>query len=251
MSDSKQGITLKNVHKTFPPDVKVVDGINLEIEGGKLTALIGPSGCGKTTLLRMIGGFFEPDQGEITLSSEMGSIGVCFQEPRLLPWRNVRANVGLPLELGGVAKAERSKAVDAAIDLVGLTDASQRIPAELSGGMSMRAALARSLVTDPELLLLDEPFGGLDEVTRLRIDEDVSKLLQTRDVTVLLVTHSITEAVFLADEVVVLSDRPASIVDRFTVDFESRDANLRSTPEFAEISARIYKALRSGMRTDS
>jgi len=247
MIGSATGVTLKNLHKVFEPDVTVVDGLDLTIESGKFTALLGPSGCGKTTILRMIGGLEEPDLGEIGFSSESPTTAFCFQEPRLLPWRSVRGNVGLPLELAKVGKPARSAAVDAAIDLVGLADAAQRLPAALSGGMRMRTALARSLVTDPGLLLLDEPFASLDEVTRFRLDEEVSRLVRSRDATVLIVTHSIAEAVFLADEVVVLSDRPARIMGRFNVDFAVRNVGLRVTPAFAEISSRVYEALRSGM----
>lgn len=251
MSGSALGITLRNIHKTFAPDVTVLDGLDLKIEAGKFTALIGPSGCGKTTILRMIGGLESPDKGEIEFSSTSQATGFCFQEPRLLPWRSVRGNVGLPLELAQVGTQDRSAAVDAAIELVGLTDATDRLPAALSGGMQMRTALARSLVMDPGLLLLDEPFGSLDEVTRFRLDEDVSRLMSAREVTVLLVTHSISEAVFLADEIVVLSNRPANIVDRFDVNFEHRDKDLRVTPAFAEVSARVYEALRTGTENPS
>jgi len=248
MSRSATGVTLRNIHKAFDPDVTVANGIDLAIEPGKFTALLGPSGCGKTTLLRMVGGLVEPDQGEIEFTTGSPTKGFCFQEPRLLPWRNVRGNIGLPLELENVDEPGRSKAVDAVIDLVGLGDAADRLPAALSGGMQMRTALARSLVASPGLLLLDEPFAALDEVTRFRLDEEVSRLVRARDVTVLMVTHSIAEAVFLADDVVVLSSRPARVVERFEVDFAIRDVGLRMTPAFAEISSRVYEALRSGTK---
>ena len=246
MARPMTGISLKNVRKVFPPDVAVVDGLDLEIQPGKFTVLIGPSGCGKTTILRMIGGLVDRGAGEITFSSGTPTTGFCFQEPRLLPWRSVRSNVGLPLELARASHSQRTQAVDEAMKLVGLSDASDRLPSALSGGMMMRTALARSLVMNPDLLLLDEPFGSLDEVTRFRLDEEVSSLVRERGVTVLLVTHSISEAVFLADEIVVLSSRPARIVDRFEVNFDVRDAELRMKPEFAELSGRVYESLLSG-----
>ena len=246
MKSPATGVTIKQVSKGFEPGVAVVDSLDLELAAGRFTVLIGPSGCGKTTVLRMVGGLIEPCAGEITYTSTRPTMGFCFQEPRLLPWRSVRSNVGLPLELNGEDSSARRDAVDAALALVGLSGAAELLPAALSGGMKMRTALARSLVNDPGLLLLDEPFGALDEVTRFRLDEDVSSLLRNREVTVLLVTHSIAEAVFLADEIVVLSSRPARIVERFEVDFQTRDAQLRMTPAFAEMSGRVYEALQSG-----
>ena len=240
-------IRFKGATKKFG-SIDALAPLDLEIGDGEWLGVFGRNGSGKTTLLRMGGGLVEPDRGEIEFTSGSPTKGRCFQEPRLLPWRNVRGNIGLPLELEKVEDPERSKAVEAVIDLVGLADAADRLPAALSGGMQMRTALARSLVASPGLLLLDEPFAALDEVTRFRLDEEVSRLVRARDVAVLMVTHSIAEAVFLADDVVVLSSRPARVVERFEVDFAIRDVGLRMTPAFAEISSRVYEALRSGTK---
>lgn len=240
-------IDLDGVSKVYAGGVSAVDGIDLSIAGGRVTALLGPTGCGKTTILRMIGGLVPPTSGAIACSKPEPVIGYCFQEPRLLPWRTVERNVGLPLELQGVDPETRGHAVASVLQLVRLADAADRLPAALSGGMRMRASLARALVSNPELLLLDEPFGALDEVTRYRLDEEVAELVRRTAMTVLLVTHSITEAVLLADEVVVLSPQPCRIVERFKVDFVDRDAELRGRPEFTSLVARVYDSLRSAM----
>ena len=199
MNSSKSvSIHLQGVGKIFPGEVEAVRNVDLSISSGRVVALLGPTGCGKTTILRMIGGLEEPTSGMVRCDPKDSVVGYCFQEPRLLPWRTVRRNVGLPLELQGVAESQRDKVIDSVLGMVGLQDASDRFPAALSGGMQMRTSLARSLVCEPELLLLDEPFAALDEVTRLRLDEEVSALVRRRGITTLIVTHSITEAVFIA-----------------------------------------------------
>ncbi|MCH2178067.1 MAG: ABC transporter ATP-binding protein [Mariniblastus sp.] len=238
-------VILRDVVKRFDGDVDVVDHLNLEISAGHFVVLLGPTGCGKTTVLRMVGGLEQPDQGQIDFSQAVPQTSFCFQEPRLLPWRTVEQNVVLPLELA--KQTETDRRVREVLELVGLTDAAQRLPAALSGGMKMRTSLARALVADPKLLLLDEPFGALDEVTRFRLDEDVARLMRDRETTVLMVTHSIQEAVFLADEVIVLSSRPACIVKRFQIDFGERVPELRATPEFAAMTSEIYQSLLAGM----
>ena len=245
MAETTPGIQLNQLSKSFDGNINVIDHLELEIPAGKFVAVLGPTGCGKTTMLRMIGGLESPDEGTITFTKSDPQIAFCFQEPRLLPWRNVASNIRLPLEIEGIPDA--GPRVDKVLDLVGLAPAATRMPAALSGGMKMRTSLARALVSKPNLLLLDEPFGALDEVTRYRLDEDVAKLIRNRHTTTLLVTHSITEAVFLADEVVVLSSAPASIVDRFPIEFDERIPKLRIDPEFSKMTARIYEALRSGM----
>jgi NitT/TauT family transport system ATP-binding protein len=240
-------LRLADVHRTFPGGIEAVAGVSLELAPGRLTAVVGPTGCGKSTLLRLAGGLDQPTAGDVERQPADEPLGFCFQEPRLLPWRNVLANVELPLELAGVPAATRRAQARRALSLVGLDDAQARHPRELSGGMRMRAALARAVVGRPGLLLLDEPFAALDEVTRFQLDEELDRLRRREGASALLITHSIQEAVFLADEVVVLTPRPARVVARFAVPFATRDASLRSTPELALLTAQVHAALRQGM----
>ncbi|MEY3022203.1 MAG: hypothetical protein RIS86_1401 [Planctomycetota bacterium] len=212
-------------------DVAAVDGVDLSIEAGSFVAFAGPSGCGKTTLLRMIGALDAPDAGSIELRGAAGGTGICFQEPRLLPWRTTRENVALPLELAGVARAERLARADDALRLVRLDDAHARHPDQLSGGMRMRAAIARALVARPRLLLLDEPFGALDEVTRQELDAELRALWERERLTIVLVTHSLPEAVFLAERVVVFSPRPARVVADLATPALARDRAAWTDPE--------------------
>ncbi len=239
-------VRLHGVQKIFPGGVEAVAAMDLELSPGRVTALLGPTGCGKSTLLRLIGGVETPTAGSIEIEPEP-RIGFCFQEPRLLPWRSVRRNVALPLELAGASSDSCRIEADRRLEMVGLGDAAEFLPAALSGGMRMRAAVARAFIADPNLLLLDEPFAALDEVTRLRLDEEVASLVRKRSITALLVTHSIAEAVFLADEVVVLSPRPARILDRFAIPFDERNAALRGQEGFARLQSRIYDVLLAGM----
>ncbi|MCE2882805.1 MAG: ABC transporter ATP-binding protein [Planctomycetaceae bacterium] len=208
-TDHAFALDLHAVSRVFGA-VAAVEDVDLAVPARSFTALVGPSGCGKTTLLRMMGGLDAPSSG--SLARAEGATGFCFQEPRLLPWRTLLENVALPLELAGVAATERrARALDA-LALVRLADASSRFPHQLSGGMKMRASIARALVSRPRLLLLDEPFGALDEVTRHELDLELRALWERERFTAVIVTHSMPEAVFLADRVVVFSPRPARIV---------------------------------------
>ncbi len=244
-------VELAGVHRTFRSDregeVQALAGIDLAVEASSFVALLGPSGCGKSTLLRVIAGLDLPDRGEVRRSEPHARIAMVFQDANLLPWRDVRANAELPLELLGQPAAERRAAAEEALARVGLADAMRRYPAELSGGMRMRASLARALVTQPRLLLLDEPFAALDELTRMALDDELRRLWRESGLTVVFVTHSIAEAAYLAQRVVVLSRRPARIVlDRAVALPEARDAALRAEPAFARETGVLLDALRHG-----
>jgi NitT/TauT family transport system ATP-binding protein len=246
---SGMALRLRGVRRVFDPDVVAVDGVDLEVPAGQFLAILGPSGCGKSTLLRLVAGLDRADGGEVKLDgTRVGhEIAYVFQDAHLLPWRNVLHNVDLPLELMGVGRDARDAAARKAIEQVGLADAIQRYPAELSGGMRMRVSLARAIVTDPKILLLDEPFAALDEITRHRLDEQLRALWQRRGMTVLFVTHSTAEAVFLAERAVVLSARPARVVGDYAIDLPTqRTAMLRGEAIFAEHTRVLYEALRKG-----
>src|SRR4051812_43698555 len=239
-------IQLQGIARTFPGGVEAVRAMDLQIARGEFLAMIGPSGCGKSTLLRMIAGLDEPTAG-IVRGIDPQRIAYVFQDAHLLPWRNVVRNVALPLELRGVAKAERIERAMMAIERVGLSDAARRYPAQLSGGMRMRVSLARALVTDPTLLLLDEPFAALDEITRQQLDEQLRALWASRKMTVLFVTHSINEAAFLADRAIVLTRRPARVaIDHRLSLPEERIAELRGEASFARECGILLTALKRG-----
>ena len=226
-------IEISGVRRTFAGGLTAVQNLDLQIPAGQFTALLGPSGCGKSTLLRMIAGLDRPDAG--TIQTRTDKIAYVFQDAHLLPWRSVLRNVALPLELQGVAKPDRLAAARDAIAQVGLSDFSKHYPAQLSGGMRMRVSLARALVTEPDLLLLDEPFAALDEITRAHLDEQLRELWRSRAMTVIFVTHSITEAAFLAERAVVFTRRPARIVIDHPIDLPARDykTGLRGEAGFA------------------
>lgn len=251
------GISLAGVRRIFPGGILAVGGVDCEIKAGSFVAFIGPSGCGKSTLLRLIAGLDAPSEGSVRVDSESSvsttikntkkSIAFVFQDAHLLPWRTVLDNAALPLELAGINRKERRARAREALSDVGLSNAETRMPAELSGGMRMRVSIARALVTHPSLLLMDEPFGALDELTRNRLDEKLLALWEERKMTVLFVTHSISEAVFLAQRVLVFSPLPARIVHDHSIDFQSeRNARLRAEPQFARHVLALHEALEQG-----
>jgi NitT/TauT family transport system ATP-binding protein len=232
-------------------DVVAVAGIDLAAAPGEFVAILGPSGCGKSTLLRMIAGLETLDAGAIEIhgDAQRRHVAYVFQDAHLLPWRSVLENVALPLELQGRAAGERRDAAARAIAAVGLADAMRRHPAQLSGGMRMRVSLARALVTQPRLLLLDEPFAALDEITRQELDDQLRALWAATGMTVLFVTHSIAEAAFLAERAIVLTRRPARTVLDHRLELPAqRAASLRGDPRFAAETAVLLEALQRGNR---
>jgi NitT/TauT family transport system ATP-binding protein len=266
----ESGLTVRvqGARRVFPGGVEAVGGVSLDVPPGELCALLGPSGCGKSTLLRLVAGLERPDAGTVELVRPAGAAGVAagpgasgpvvpgpgegarhtlafvFQDAHLLPWRTVLDNVALPLELSGAPAAERRAVARATLERVGLADAALRVPAELSGGMRMRASLARALVTSPRLLLLDEPFAALDELSRHRLDDMLRRLWLDLGVTILFVTHSISEAVYLAERAVVFSKRPARLVADVRIDLpRERTADLRADPAFARASRELLARL--------
>lgn len=243
-------LQLHAVHRAFPGGVVAVEKMDLNIQAGEFVSILGPSGCGKSTLLRIIAGLDQPTSGELSIGNQAPiSKAFVFQDAHLIPWRTVLTNVALPLELMGVARDERLFQAGKELIRVGLGDALHRYPAQLSGGMRMRASLARALVTNPNLLLLDEPFAALDEITRQQLDEQLHQLWRERKMTVLFVTHSIIEAAFLAQRAIVLTRRPARTVIDHTLGLpEQRSATLRTAPEFSVQMRILFDALQQGER---
>jgi NitT/TauT family transport system ATP-binding protein len=235
-------ITVENLRVRYPNGTLAIDDLSLRVTPGEFVAIVGPSGCGKSTLLRAIAGLVRPTEG--TIVRKCDSIGFVFQDPTLLPWRNVRRNVELVGELLGLERAtRRARALDA-IARVGLTEFGNARPATLSGGMRMRASVARALVTRPALLLFDEPFAGVDELSRARLGEDLLELREADRFTGLVVTHSVAEAVFLADRVVVMSERPGRVAGEVRVPFGSaRPPAIRFEPRFTDVAARVHALL--------
>jgi NitT/TauT family transport system ATP-binding protein len=213
-------LEIRDVGVSFPQGREHLDalaGVKLKVEAGQIVALIGPNGSGKSTLLRVLAGLLRPDRGAATIDGDLITapdprIGLVFQEPRLLPWRSAERNIAYPLELVGWARDRREARVAELLDLVDLRTVANLVPDRLSGGMRQRAALARSLALEPRVLLLDEPFSALDELTRERLNLELLGLWAGTSTTIVVVTHSIQEAIFLADRVVVLSERPGRVV---------------------------------------
>ena len=238
-------VDIENVERRFPDTGQVVERLSTTIASGEFLSLLGPSGCGKSTLLRMIAGLDTPDSGKIQVQAGDRRFfrGFVFQESHLLPWRSVLDNAALPLQLMGTPKGEARERARAALAKVGLTDALGRYPSQLSGGMKMRVSVARALVAEPSLLLLDEPFAALDEHIRHRLQEELRGLWESLKMTVVFVTHSVSEAVFLSDRAIVLSRRPARVLlDRKLELPAKRDAKLRTAPELLREVERLTAA---------
>ncbi|MEO8158008.1 MAG: ABC transporter ATP-binding protein [Betaproteobacteria bacterium] len=243
-------VDIRGASKTYPNGTRALEPIDLTVREGEFVTIVGPSGCGKSTLLRLIAGLSAPSTGDISLSPGFTPprLAYVFQSPTLMPWANVRANVRLPLDLAGMARSEAEQATDHVLDLVGLQECARAFPRELSGGMQMRVSIARALATGPRLLLMDEPFGALDEITRNRLDREISELSARENLTVLFVTHSIYEAVFLSSRVLVMSPRPGHIAGEVAIDApRPRRAAFRNMPEFFARSAQLSEMLGAAM----
>jgi NitT/TauT family transport system ATP-binding protein len=236
-------LSFDRVEMTFPDGTYALAPTTFTVDAGEFVTVVGPSGCGKSTLLRIASGLTRHTGG--TVDVDRASVGYVFQDATLLQWRNVRRNVELLAELEGMSGAERRSRVDEAIELVGLGGFETKYPKQLSGGMRMRASLARSLVLDPNVFLFDEPFGALDEITREYLNDELLRLFQSKGFASLFITHSIAEAVFLSTRVLVMSARPGTIVGDFDVPFPyPRSPDLRFEAEFARLSGDVSHALR-------
>ncbi len=246
VSLSKTGtgtLVFDRVAMTFPDGTRALSDVSFDVDPGEFVTIVGPSGCGKSTLLRIASGLAHQSDGTITV--DRSSLGYVFQDATLLPWRTVRKNVELFAELQKVPSGERRHLAQAAIDLVGLSGFESKYPKQLSGGMKMRASLARSLVLHPKVFLFDEPFGALDEISRERLNSELLRLFQLEGFAGLFITHSISEAVYLSTRVLVMSARPGTIVQSFEVPFPyPRAHELRFHPDFAELCGEISAALR-------
>ena len=210
-------VRLRDVSRVFTNGVQALGGASLDIEAGEFLSVLGPSGCGKSTLLRLIAGLAEPTAGTIDWPQGKPDLGFVFQEPTLMPWTTAVANVALPLKLRGVARSERDTRAAEALAGVGLRGFEKSYPRELSGGMKMRVSIARALVTGPRLLLMDEPFAALDEITRRRLNTDLLELWQRTRFTAVFVTHSVFESVFLSQRIVVMSARPGRVRSQLVI----------------------------------
>jgi NitT/TauT family transport system ATP-binding protein len=243
-SDRAARIVFASITKRFETGTLAVDEANLSIADGDFVAVVGPSGCGKSTLLRMAAGLEQPTSGSVSLTTD--SVGFIFQEPTLLPWRSVRANVELCAELSGSDRTHTKERAAQSIAAVGLDQFADQLPKTLSGGMKMRVSMARALTLSPEVLLLDEPFGALDEMTRLDMQVELQRLYTRGGFTAMFVTHSVPEAVYLANRVVVMTPRPGRIAGVVDVDFaypraEELRFDARFTDYVAEVSALLHR----------
>ncbi|MFH1343164.1 MAG: ABC transporter ATP-binding protein [Pseudomonadota bacterium] len=243
-------VSLRGVTKVYDNGVAALGPLDLDVRKGEFVSLLGPSGCGKSTALRLIAGLSAPTSGSVGVARAASadgaghSIGFVFQEPTLMPWATVQENVRLPLKLSRVPAAQAAGRVSAALTQVGLADFADAFPRELSGGMKMRVSLARALVTDPDILLMDEPFAALDEITRFRLNNDLLALWRDLRKTVIFVTHSVFESVYLSQRVIVMTARPGRIGAEFQIDApEPRAEEFRTSADYAGYCRRVSGAL--------
>ncbi|TDP44439.1 ABC transporter ATP-binding protein [Zavarzinia compransoris] len=240
-------LKVRDVARRFSSGTLALQGVDLAVERGEFLSLLGPSGCGKSTLLRLIMGLEAPDAGAVEWGRLRPRIGVVFQEPTLMPWASVLDNVALPLRLQGQGRDERQRAARAAIDLVGLGGFERAVPRELSGGMRMRVSIARAFAGKPELLLMDEPFAALDEITRLRLDDELQALARDQGLTVLFVTHSVFESVYLSTRIAVMSPRPGRITASLPIERTATGAAFRASADYARQCGAVSAILAEAM----
>jgi NitT/TauT family transport system ATP-binding protein len=244
---------LRGIGKTFAGGVAALGGLDLDVREGEFVSLLGPSGCGKSTALRIIAGLSEPTQGTVAWAGaadeQAKDIGFVFQEPTLMPWATVFGNVFLPLKLAGANRAETAPRVLDMLARVGLREFAEAYPRQLSGGMRMRVSIARALVTAPRVLLMDEPFAALDEITRFKLNDDLIALWRELRMTVVFVTHSVFESVYLSQRVVVMSARPGRIASELSIDTPARDSGFRTSAEYAGYCRIASEALGRAMKT--
>jgi NitT/TauT family transport system ATP-binding protein len=241
-------VTCRDISKRFASGTVALSGATLDVFEHQFLSLLGPSGCGKSTLLRLIAGLSEPSSGSIDWPAGRSSLSFVFQEPTLMPWATALSNVMLPLRLAGVARDERAERATAALAQVGLAGFEKAYPRELSGGMKMRVSIARALVTRPQVLLMDEPFAALDEITRFKLNNDLLELWQREGFTVVFVTHSVFESAFLSQRIAVMSARPGRILEEIAVDAPyPRRPDYRTSAAYNEHCRRASAALEKAM----
>lgn len=247
-------LSLFRIAKRFDSDrrtggLEAIRRLDLEVAAGEFVSLVGPSGCGKSTALRVIAGLLAPTEGTVAFPAGRPEIGFVFQEPTLMPWADTLTNAALPLTLKGVAPAEAKARAELALARVGLAGFETSYPRELSGGMKMRVSIARAMAAQPKLLLMDEPFAALDELTRQSLNDDLIKLAAEDGLTVLFVTHSVFESTYLSSRVVVMTPRPGRVYDDIALSPPpARDERWRMMPDFGRDAARVSSALKAAMK---
>jgi NitT/TauT family transport system ATP-binding protein len=241
---------LDKVYETPTGSVEAMQDVSLEVDDGEFVSIVGPSGCGKSTLMEIVGGLIEPSGGEVKIAGNLvqgtdPAIGIVFQQESAFPWRTVTENVAFGLEMAGVARDERARRAREMIELVGLGGFEDRYPSELSGGMRQRVAIARTLVMEPQIILMDEPFGALDEQTRLILGEELLQIRSATNATILFITHSFDEALLLSDRIVVMTARPGRVKKIVENPLpRPRDSTIVSDPEFGRLSGELWASLR-------
>jgi NitT/TauT family transport system ATP-binding protein len=240
-------VRLRDVGKTFDNGTAALAGLTFDVAAGKFVSLLGPSGCGKSTALRIVAGLSEASAGAVERPG--GSLGFVFQDPTLMPWANVAANVSLPFKLRGADNAASRASVMQALTRVGLSEFADAYPRQLSGGMRMRVSIARALVTEPALLLMDEPFAALDEITRFKLNNELLTLWQEQRCTVIFVTHSVFESVFLSQRILVMASRPGRVFAEIDIPASyPRDEKFRTSAEYASYCRQVSEALAQAMK---